>query len=86
MCEHPRFLSLFPDNRCDEVSASASLSEFAEVNSLPGTKVQSSVGNRNGERYPHHARFGMSRHIRRPFILVQISWVTIRNQSFEDTL
>lgn len=28
----------------------------------------------------------MSRHIRRSFILVQVSWVAIRNQSFEDTL
>ena len=86
MCEHPRFLSLFPDNRCDEVSASASLSEFTEVDPLPCTKVQSAIGNRNGERYTHHARFGMGRHIRRSFILVQIPWVAIRNQSFEDTL
>ena len=74
------------DNRCDEVSASASLSEFTEVNPLPCTKVQSAVGNGNGERYTHHARFGMRRHIRRSFILMQVSWVAIWNQSFEDTL
>ena len=51
-CRYVLFLFgylLFPDNRCDDLSASASLSELTEIDALPSTEVQPAIGNRDGE-------------------------------------
>ena len=50
---------LFPDNRCDDFSTAASLSELTEIDALPSTEVQSAIGDGDGERNTYHRRLGM---------------------------
>ena len=42
------------------------VTEFAQVNALPGPKIKLPIGDWNGNRLPYDARFEMSRHVVSP--------------------
>ena len=84
--ESARSVALLSDDGRYDMSASTSFSKLTEVDALPSAKIQSAIGDGNGERNAYHGRFGVSRHIRRAFVLMQIARVAVGYQSLEDSL
>ena len=48
------------------------IAELTQINTLPGAQIQAAVGDGYGKRYPGQARFGMTGHIVRPFVRMDV--------------
>ena len=57
---------------------------LAEVDALPSAKIQTAIGDGDGDADTTQCRFCMSRHIVSTFQGVLILWTILRNQSVED--
>jgi hypothetical protein len=77
-----RVLSLTDDGG-NQSSSSAPIAKFAEINALPGSHIQPSTGDRNGQATAHKSCFGMRWHIVVPFKRMHVVRFPLFHQSVE---
>lgn len=67
----------------DKGAGTAVVSEFTEVDTLPCSEVEASVGYGNGEGDICKGRFGVGRHVVEPLHRMVIIWLTFRDYIIE---
>lgn len=67
-----------------ETTGGAVVAELAEVDALPDAEVQTAAGNGQRQRGAYYYRFGVRRHVVRPFVGVQVTRGVFRHESVED--
>ena len=66
-------------------AGAAIVAEFAEVNALPGAKIQAPVGDGDSERGADKSSFGVGRHIGIALASVTIIWFALLHESVENS-
>ena len=79
-----RLSILLSNNRYYQFSGTAVISIFAEVDTLPSAKIQTTVSYGNSNTDTAQRGLGMSGHIIGTFQGMLILWAVLRNQSVED--
>ncbi len=76
--------SLFACYCCYYVSCATVVSKLAKIDSLPGAKIKSAIGDGNSKTVADESAFGMSWHIVVAFKSVLIIWLTLFDHAVED--